>query len=125
MTSAPFQPRRSGSQKRQRQRAVKVALTDAERAQIEAAAEAAGLSLGGYARQVLLGTPTPRTRRRPAADREVLSRLRGDLGRATGNLNQLLRLAHQWHLPSAGSVEQCVAEVRAVAEQVGEAVRDR
>ena len=68
-------------------------LSREERAEIEKRAEAAGLSLGGYCKSVILGSP-PRRFRRPQVDRVELARLLGELGRVGNNLNQLTRLAH-------------------------------
>lgn len=112
----------SASQTRQRVRSVKVALTEDEHATVSAAAQALGLSLSGYARQTLLGEPTPRTRKAaPPADVQALARLLGQLGKVGGNLNQLAKLAHHGHpLPE---LAQTLAEVRAAAEQVRQALQ--
>lgn len=114
----------SASQTRQRLQSVKVALTEAERATVAAGAEAAGLSLSGYARQTLLGQPTPRTRRAaPSPDVQAMARLLGQLGRVGGNLNQLARQANQGQPLPADALADALAEVRAAAEQVRQALR--
>ena len=70
-----------------------------ERLEIEKRADAAGLSLGGYCKSVILGTP-PRRFRRPQLDRVELARLLGALGSVGNNLNQLTRTLH-----TEGSIE--------------------
>lgn len=114
----------SASQTRQRFRSVKVALTEEERATVATAAQALGFSLSGYARQTLLGHPTPRTQRAaPLPERQDLARLLGQLGRVGGNLNQLAKLAHQGQPLPADALADALAEVRAAAEQVRQALR--
>jgi uncharacterized protein (DUF1778 family) len=84
----------SGSEKRQRQKALRVRLTDAERAALDEAAEQAGLSLASYARQALLGAPPPRQARRPPVAKAELARVLAQLGKVGSNLNQLAHAAN-------------------------------
>jgi hypothetical protein len=100
----------SGSETRQRQKSLRVRLTDAERAALDEAAERAGLSLASYARQVLLAVPPPRQARRPPVERVELARLNAHIGKIGSNLNQL---AH------AGNVGAAVDGV-ALAAELGE-----
>ncbi len=110
----------SASQQRQRVKVLQVRLTPEEAAPIAAAAQAAGLSVSGYARQTLLGQPTPRTQRAaPSADVQALARLLGQLGKVGGNLNQLAKLAHHGQ---PVELAETLAEVRAAAEQVRQAL---
>lgn len=112
----------SRSQTRQRRHSVNVALTETERAQIETDAGAVGLSLSGYARSRLLGDVTPGTRKRPSRDVEALARLSGQLGKVGGNLNQLARLGNQGQLVAPAELAACLAEVRALAVRLDEAL---
>jgi len=80
-----------GSEKRLRDRILTLRLTVEERATIDVAAEGAGLVVGSYARQVLLGAPAPRAVTRKPADRRELARILGQLGHIGGNLNQLAK----------------------------------
>ena len=87
-----------------------------ERAAIEHAAERAGLMPGSYARQALLGAPTPRQVRRPPVERRELARLLGELGKIGGNLNQLAKAANTGVLVYTGEIDGALAgleEVRA------------
>jgi hypothetical protein len=89
----------SGSEKRKRDTHLTIRLTPEERAQIEAASEAASLTPGSYARNVLLGAPAPRQVRRPPVERRELARLLGELGKIGSNLNQLAKESNQGEPP--------------------------
>jgi len=80
-----------GSEKRARNKHLTIRLTPEERALIEAAADRAGLTAGSYARNVLMGAPTPRQVRRPPVERAELARLLAELGRIGSNVNQIAR----------------------------------
>jgi hypothetical protein len=100
----------SGSEKRQRQKALRVRLTDDERAALDAASDRAGLSLASYARQVLLAAPPPRQARRPPVEKADLARVLAHIGKVGSNLNQLA------HLGNAGAGVDGVA----LAAELGE-----
>jgi hypothetical protein len=111
----------SRSQTRQRGRSVNVALTEAERAKVEAdAAAAGGLSLSGYARALLMGEVTPGTKQRPPADAAELARLLGQLGKVGSNLNQLTRLGNQRQIVPPAALASCVEEVAALTAKIAE-----
>jgi hypothetical protein len=80
-----------GTEKRLRDRILTLRLTGDERAAIDAAAEDAGLMVGSYVRQTLLGAPAPRAVSRKPADRRELARILGQLGHIGGNLNQIAK----------------------------------
>lgn len=80
-----------GTETRVRTRHLTIRLSIIERAVIDEAAERAGLTAGSYARQVLLGAPTPRQVRRPPVEKRELVRLLGELGHIGSNLNQIAR----------------------------------
>ena len=113
----------SASQSRQRPQVLQVRLSPEERAQVAAAAQALGLSLSGYARQTLLGQPTPRTQKAaPPVDVQALARLLGQLGKVGANLNQLARTVNQGQSVPADELGAALAEVRTAAEQVRQAL---
>jgi hypothetical protein len=122
--TSPTSPKRqkSGSNTRQRGRVLQVRLTEAERAKVEAAAEAGRLSLSGYARALLMGEPTPGTKRRPPADAAELARLLGQLGKIGSNLNQLTRLGNQRQIVPPAALAACVEEVAALTAKIAEAL---
>src|SRR5271166_2086785 len=85
--------RRSGSEKRKRAPIIGFRATDEERAQIEASAQRAGLTVGSYVRSRALAKPTTRAVRRPPVETAQLARLLGQLG-AVGGAVQLLVQKH-------------------------------
>jgi hypothetical protein len=90
-------PSKRGSQKRQRSKLAALPCTAAERGEIEARAERAGLSVAGYLRVLVFGqdTPQPRAARRPALESAELTRLRYELRKIGGNLNQIAHRLNQ------------------------------
>jgi hypothetical protein len=65
-----------------------VRCTPEEHARIDRAAREAGLTSSGYLRAVALGSPGPRSVRRPPAEKEELSRILAELGKIGSNVNQ-------------------------------------
>jgi hypothetical protein len=106
MDAAARPKRRSGSQKRQRNRHIGICCTDEQFAAVSAKAEAAGVSRSAYALAVMLDVPPPRTRRRFAVSGEaldVLARSVAAINRADNNANQIAReLNQQKFLPDGG-----------------------
>jgi hypothetical protein len=82
-------PKRSGTETRRRACDVRARVTPGERAEIEAAADRAGLTLGSFIRERLLTAPTTRAVRRPPVQAAALSKLLGQIGKIGGNLNQI------------------------------------
>jgi hypothetical protein len=115
-TPALTEPRRrGGSQKRQRTRTIRVACTEAEFAAIHAAAGRAGLSAAAFIRHQTLGTPGPRSARRPPIERVELARLLGETGRLGSNVNQLAKAANAaGDLPDATTLAETKAAVLAI-----------
>jgi hypothetical protein len=113
----------SGSEKRVRKRILPIRLSEEEHAVIDQAADRAGLVIGSYARQALLGAPAPRQVRRPAVERRELARLLGELGKIGGNLNQLAKAMNSGLLIYEGEVDTALhglAEMRdAVLKALG------
>ena len=90
---------RHGSETRQRPHVAQMRVTAEERAQLEAAAERAGLSVGAFMRQQCLGTPGPRATRRPPVERAALAQLLAQLGKCGSNLNQIARALNSGDAP--------------------------
>ena len=93
-----------------RVKAVRVRLSAPERAALEAAADAAGLTLSGYVRRVVLDAPALRKARRPPVEKTELARLVAHIGKVGSNLNQLA------HVGNAGAVVDGVALAAELAE---------
>jgi len=81
----------SGSETRQRGSIVPFRVNASERADLEAAADRAGLSLGSYIRARVLTAPTTRATRTPPVNKVALAKLLGEIGRIGGNVNQIAR----------------------------------
>jgi hypothetical protein len=86
-----------GSQNRQRTKQAVLPCTPEERAEIEARAEKAGLTVSGYLRALVFGadTPQPRAAKRATVQAETLQRILAELGKTGGNLNQIARRVNQ------------------------------
>lgn len=102
---------RSGSEKRQRQRAVRVRLNDAERTELETRAGDRELSLAGFIRECALDHAGPRARRRVPVDRELLARTNADLNRIGSNLNQIARVLNSRESVALRAIEATTAEL--------------
>lgn len=95
--STPEQPastkkgKRSGTNTRQRGGVVGFRVSESERAELEKAAERAGLTLGSYIRERVLSAPKTRAVRRPPIEQKLLAQLLGQLGRVGGNLHQIVK----------------------------------
>lgn len=115
--------KKSGSEKRQRNKVLQVRCTDAEFAQIEAMADRVELTPASYARSFLLDAPAPRAVRRPAVDTAQVAKLLADLGKVGSNLNQIA-----YHLNSGTSsvspqaVESALADVAEMRKACMEAL---
>lgn len=83
--------KRSGSENRARGGIVAFRVSEEERAELEQAAELAGLTLGSYVRQRVLTAPKTRAVRRPPIEQKLLAQLLGQLGRVGGNIHQIVR----------------------------------
>ena len=119
--SAAF--RRSGSQRRQRNHAIKVALNDNELAEVQQRARATGLSASSFGRASMLGTPGPRAQRTPPIHAELLARAIAALNKVGSNLNQM---AHALNAGGAmQTAQECfaaLAETRAAAAAIRQIV---
>lgn len=109
-------PRRSGSQKRQRQFKIGVGCDAAEFLVIGEKARAAGLSLASYLRACALGSAGPRAQRAPTVNAEALAHATAALNKVGSNLNQLTRAFH------SGGARITAQELFAVLKDVRAAV---
>ena len=87
---------RSGSETRKRQSTIQIRVTTAERQQIEDDASRSNLTIGSYARNVLLNAPIPKQGHRPPVEKKELAKLLGQIGKVGSNLNQLARTANSY-----------------------------
>jgi hypothetical protein len=103
--------RPSGSEIRKRGRRVTVRLSPTERAELEAAANRAGLSLGSYVRARVLEKPTTRATRRPPVEKAALAQLLGQVGRIGGNLAQITRHLNFGDIDGAEGLPEALADL--------------
>lgn len=82
---------RSGTETRRRNKRLLVRLDQKELTEIEAGAEAAGLTLASFARQKILSGPARKPSRRAPVDAALLAKALGELNRVGSNLNQIAR----------------------------------
>jgi hypothetical protein len=108
---------RSGSETRQRSLVARMRCTAGEYAQLEAAAERAGLTLGAFMRQQCLGTAGPRAVRRPPVERAALAQLLAQLGKCGSNLNQMARVLNSGGQETA-DIPAAIADFRAICAAI-------
>jgi hypothetical protein len=83
-----------------------------ERAELEARADRAGLSVSGYFRSAVLDAPRPRLTRRPSVVEQELGKLMGAVGKIGSNVNQLAHQANLGSWPDSRLVAQACADIR-------------
>ena len=111
--------RRSGSQKRRRNRHVDVCCDDAEFVIIDDKARTAGMSLAAFLRTCAIGSAGPRARRAPTVNAEALAHATAALNRVGNNINQI---AKQLHVAGSSiTTNECfaaLAEVRVAVARI-------
>jgi mobilization protein NikA len=91
----------SGTEKRKKGHVITARFDDAEAEAIRHMADKAGVSVGALLRHAVLNTPPPAASRRPSVNLQAVAqllaevaRLRGDVGKAGGLLNQIAKYLH-------------------------------
>lgn len=84
----------TGSEKRQRQRVISFRVDPGEYDRIKGEADRGGVTVGTFARDVLIGAQAARRVRRPPAEKAELVRILGQLGKIGSNVNQLAAKAN-------------------------------
>jgi hypothetical protein len=108
---------RSGSETRQRSLVGRMRCTAGEYAQLEAAAERAGMTIGAFMRHQCLGTSGPRATRRPPVERAALAQLLAHIGKASSNVNQIARVLNSGGDIPAG-IPVAIDALRAAAVEI-------
>ena len=116
--ASPRPKTKSGSQTRQRTAAALVALTPAERAELEHRAANAGLSLSSFCRAAALGDAGPRARRRPTVEAATLAQTHGELRRVGNNLNQIARALNGGHKVLLPEVQKAAEDISLVMLEI-------
>jgi nucleoid-associated protein YgaU len=107
--SGAGQGARKRSENRQKQERLTVRLSPAERQEVEALADRAGLTLASYLRSRALEKPTTRAVRRPTVEVGVMTALLREMSKQGSNLNQLAKKANAGNMP-------LLSEIRATFE---------
>lgn len=108
---------RKKSEKRQRQKQVKIRLLEDEFNAVSAKAAASGLSNAAYTRAALLGDAGPRAQRRLPIDALELRKALGLLGAYGNNLNQLAFQANaHGELPTEAALRDMLQEWGAIRD---------
>jgi hypothetical protein len=122
MTNAPqdtaaVKPARKKSEKRQRQKQVKIRLLENEFNAVAAKAAQSGMSFGAYVRAAAVGEAGPRAQRRLPVDAQLVRLGLAQLGKYGNNMNQI---AYQLNAHGETGLE---ADFRAALHEWGE-IRD-
>jgi hypothetical protein len=93
VTTAPKVKRRAPWRGRPRVKDARVRIrtlrfSPEEDAAVDKSAAQAGLSFGAFLRALALGSAGPRAKKRPQAERDLLARILGELGKLGSNVNQ-------------------------------------
>lgn len=108
----------SGSDKRQRQLALRVRLSETEHSALSEAADRAGLSLAGYARSLLLAAEPLRQSRRPPATKAELAMILGHLGKVGSNVNQIARASNSETIIAASELVAASEAILAMRDAI-------
>lgn len=111
-----------GSNKRQRLKGVRAAVTPAEYSAIEERARQAGLSTGAYLRACALGDSGPRAKRAPPINRELLSEALASLNRVGNNINQIAKHLNNGNHPDRAAMATARGELMAILELILDAI---
>jgi uncharacterized protein (DUF1778 family) len=105
---------RSGTEKRLKQHRITFRLADSEHAQLVAAAEREGQTLGTYIRSRVLVAPTTRARRRPVVEVQAITRLQGEMNKVGSNIYQLTRRINFGETPESNDIRAAFAGYKEV-----------
>ena len=113
---------KSGSENRQRSGQIAFRVTEEERAKIEAAADAAELTIGSFVRAKILKKSVTKATRRPSLDREILGRALGMLGKVGSNINQIAKHMNSGGHTPAAEILKALNDFAILKEQILKAI---
>lgn len=112
----------SGTEARKRPGIIGFRVSGEERAEIEAAAERAGLSTGSYVRARILTAPKTRAVKKPPIERALLAKLLGQLGKAGGNIHQIVKRMNYKECVESAALLSALADYRESAAAIMQAM---
>lgn len=112
-----------GTENRQKSGMIGFRVSPEERAEIEMAAAASGLTVGSFVREKLLKASTTRQTRKPALDLILLSKLLGQLGKIGGNLNQIAKRLNEGRGVGSERIVVVLSELSILKESILKALR--
>lgn len=112
----------SGSEKRQRDKVLRIRCLQEEFKAIVAKADKAGFSTGAFARACLLDDPGPRAQRRPPADHKALRQILGHVGRIGNNINQIARALNAQETASLEDLPEALTAYLDIRKAIFEAL---
>jgi hypothetical protein len=111
-SAAPAKKKRSGTERRQRQPRIIFRVSKEERAEIKAAADAAGLTVGSFLRGLALAAPRTRAVRHAPPDLTGVRQFLAQIGWYTGNLHQLVKRVNLGEFPRGADLAEITREAR-------------
>ena len=122
MKKNPQKTARSGTEQRQKSSQLAFRVSPEERAQIEAAADAAELTIGSFVRGKMLKKIVTKEVRRPSIDREILGRALGMLGKVGSNINQIAKHMNSGGHTPAAEILKALNDFAILKEQILKAI---
>ena len=110
--------RRSGSETRKREPIIGFRASQEERANIQEAADRAGLTVSSYVRSRALRKPTTRAVRRPPVQIAQLAQLLGLIGAAGGDLQSIAKRLANAEIVTETEVKAALTEFREAAASI-------
>jgi hypothetical protein len=116
-------PKKHGTETRRKGALLAFRVAPEERAEIETAAEAEGLTVGSFIRGKILIKIRTQPKRKPALDRVLLGQILGQLGKLGGNLNQIAKKLNEGQRVDAGRITAATSEFSRLREELLNAIR--
>jgi hypothetical protein len=115
--------KKHGSETRQKGAFLAFRVTPEERAEVEAAAEAAGLTVSSFIRVKILKKIATGQKRKPRPDRVLLGQILGQLGKVGGNLNQIAKRLNEGKGVGAERITSATDEFLQLRDELLKAIK--
>ncbi len=115
--------KKSGTENRLKSKIIGFRADPVERAEIEAAAQAAGLTVGSFVRATILKKARTVGKQRPTIDKVLLTKALGDLGKIGSNLNQIARKLNEGGGVGLGRIVSSLDDLTILKDEIIKAIR--